>query len=75
MHATVVNRCNQRDAQLAAEAQEIVNTHTTDGDYEGSEANVRLKVLLELQTVLCTEYRYAHHQPQSCSWNLTVIPY
>jgi len=75
MRAIVVNRCNQCDAKLAAEAQSVVDAHTAGRDYGGSEANIRLKTLLELQTILCTEYRYAHRQPRFQSRNLTVTPY
>lgn len=58
MHAIVVNRCNRRDTRLAAEADKAIAAHAADED----EADIRLKTLLELQTILCTEYRYACHQ-------------
>ena len=53
----VVNRCNQRDARLVAESQEAI-VHVTDGDHEESGINARLRILLELETILCMEYRY-----------------
>ena len=63
----VVNRCNQRDTQLAAEAEEAA-----EGDNEGGGVNRRLKIDLELQTILCAEYRYVRHQHFQ-PWHLTLI--
>ena len=57
--AAVVNRHNQRDIQLAAEADKAIVAHMNDRGPGASEVSVRLSTLLELQTILCTEYRYA----------------
>jgi len=75
MRVIVVNHCNQRDAKLAAEAQKAIDAHTADEDHGGKKVNIRLKTLLELQTILCTEYRYANCQLRFQSRNLTVTPY
>ena len=59
--------------RLAIEAQRAVVSTVANGDHGGSR---RLNTLLELQTVLCTEYRYV------CSsltriwfWCLTLYPH
>lgn len=56
--AIILNRCNQRDTQLAAEAEEAIIAQE-DGNYEGGETQRGLKIHLELQTILCAEYRCA----------------
>lgn len=43
---------------LSAEAQTVIAVHGADSGPCASEMYVRLDTLLELQTVLCTEYRY-----------------
>jgi len=55
----VANHCNQRDTQLAAEAEEAAIAHV-GGNYEGGEVK-ELEIQLELQTILCEEYRYVPH--------------
>jgi hypothetical protein len=45
--------------RLAAEAEKAIAVHTADGGPGASEVYIRLKTILELQTILCTEYRYA----------------
>lgn len=59
IHALVVNRLQQRDSRLAAEATKVVYGYVADGAPEATVVYVRLKTLLELQTILCTEYRCA----------------
>jgi len=54
VHAIVVNRCNQRDVRLAAEANQAIAAHVANGGYV---VHVGLKTQLELQTILCVEYR------------------
>ena len=63
IHAAVVNRHRQRDTRLTAEAQNAIAAH------RGTGVNVirrRLKTLLALETILCTEYRYVCPLDGSC---------
>ena len=56
--AIVVNRHRQRDIRLITEARNAIATHSMDRGPEAGDVSVRLSILLELHTVLCTEYRY-----------------
>lgn len=56
IYTLVTSRHRQRDMQLVAEAENAIDIHLAGGT---PEPNVELKTLLELQTVLCTEYRCA----------------
>ena len=68
----IVDRCNQRDMRLAIEAQRAVISTVVNGGHGGSR---RLNTLLELQTVLCTEYRYVHSLlTRIWFWCLTLYP-
>ena len=63
--ALVVHRCQQRDARLVAEAAEAVGSHMmVDGTPRTNAAYAGLKTQLELETILCTEYR--------CAWSPSV---
>lgn len=73
MLAIVVNRCNQRDARLTAEAQKAI-ADAADGNHEESEVNVRLRILLELQTTLCTEYRYVRSLTTALVLRFDIYP-
>ena len=59
---------------LAIEAQRAVISTVANGGHGGSR---RLNTLLELQTVLCTEYRYVHSSlTWIWLWHLTLyIPH
>ena len=55
IHVAVVNCHRQRDTWLTAEAQNAIAAHS------GTGVNVirrRVKMLLTLETILCTEYGY-----------------
>ena len=66
----IVDRCNQRDMRLAIEAQRAVISTVANGGHGGSR---RLNTLLELQTVLCTEYRYVRSSlTRIWLWHLTL---
>jgi hypothetical protein len=54
----VMNCHNQHNVQLAAEADKAIVAHMGDRGPRASEVSVRLSMLLELQTILCMEYRY-----------------
>ena len=56
----VTNRYMQRDMRLFAEADRVIAANTVDGSPEANETHIGLSVQLELQTILCTEYRYVH---------------
>ena len=62
--AVVVTRCDRRDRQLSVEAEKAVIAHGGNRDHERSNVDARLKTRLELQMILCAEYRYVHHQLQ-----------
>ena len=58
--ALVVSHYQQRDAQLAAGAAEAIGTHMmVDGTPTTNMIYVGLKTQLELETILCMEYRCA----------------
>ena len=54
----MANRLQKRDERLAAEAAKVIGEHVADRAPEATVAYVRLKILLEVQTILCTEYRF-----------------
>ena len=56
--AAIVNRYRQRDTRLAAEAQNVIAAHGASTSYAEHKMRIRLTILLELETILCTEYRY-----------------
>jgi len=52
-----------RDLRLAEEAKKAIDRYAASGAPESSVAYVGLKIWLEVETILCTEYRYVdHHQ-------------
>ena len=55
----VVNHNHQRDARLVAEARDAIAARIADGDPRTDATYIRLKTRLELQTILCEEYRCA----------------
>jgi len=67
MLAAVVNRNIQRDIRLTTEAEKAIDAYMADRGPGASETSVSLSTLLELQTILCTEYRYVQ------SLTVTVI--
>ena len=54
----VVNRHHQRDVQLTAEARRVIAARTSNMGPGARKDYIRFKTRLELQTLLCTEYRY-----------------
>ena len=54
IHAAVANRYAQRDMQLIAEASDVI---ANMGPGAGN-TYMGLSTQLELETILCTEYRY-----------------
>ena len=62
----VMNHHHTRDARLTLEANGAIAARATGGDSGGNNVYVTLKTQLELQTILCTEYRYV--------WSSTPYP-
>ena len=48
----------QCDVRLAAEAERAIAEYTAGGGPTTNRTEIMLKTHLELQTILCTEYRY-----------------
>lgn len=57
IYALIATRLHKRDTDLATVAAETINAHVSDGVPEETVEYVRSKILLELQTILYTEYR------------------
>lgn len=66
----IVDRCSKRDQRLIMEAEAVIAKSVADKDQE-SKTEIVLKTHLELQTVLCTEYRYVCFELRS---NRELIP-
>ena len=62
--AAIVNHYRQRDTWLAAEAQNVIAAHGASTSYAEHKMHIRLTILLELEMILCMEYRYV--------WSFTV---
>ena len=65
MQAAVVDRYRKRDARLVEEAENAVNAYVTNRGPGESETRAWLNTELELQRILCMEYRYV--------WPLTKL--
>jgi hypothetical protein len=62
IHAIIANHHVHRDIRLIAEADTVTAASVANQGHGVSMAHVRLVVQLELQTILCEEYRYICHQ-------------
>ena len=69
IHAAVVNCYAQRDMRLIAEASDII---ASMGPGAGN-THMGLSTQLELETILCMEYRYV--QPPRPHYNLRTNPF
>ena len=69
----IVNRQMRRDIQLTAEAELVVAESTAGMGPGANQAEVVLRIHLELQTILCTEYRYVPIQAVSRLLPLQVL--
>jgi len=58
MQAAVVDRNRQRDARLVEEVKKAVDAHMANRGPGAGDTHVQLNTELELQTILCMEYRY-----------------
>lgn len=57
IHSTVANRHAQRDAQLITEANRVIVANIGGRGPGVDNTRILLSIQLELQTLLCTEYR------------------
>ena len=71
MHGVITTRHVQRDMRLIAEADRVANAVGGGGSHGTGVAHMRLSTQLELQTILCTEYRYVP-QPTACNPKPTI---
>ena len=53
----IMNKCRRRKTQLSSEADRVALERTTESGPDVDEDYVYLKTHLELETILCTEYR------------------
>lgn len=58
MHTVITNRHRERDIRLTAEADKAVVARMANRGSGTSDDRIELNIQLELQTLLCTEYRY-----------------
>jgi len=72
IRAVIVSRCNRRDRQLSVATQRAIFAHAASGGPEGRKVK-RLKTQLELQTVLCAEYRYVRNTTSIVGFDIPFL--
>ena len=69
----ILNHHTDRDAQLIAEATSLIESRMADGAPESIMAWVRLRTWLEVESILCEEYRYDYRISEALVLMFTTL--